>query len=42
MHYGIFGSVAAPFLRGCQRAAPTDPMNLDLRMCSKLINQIHD
>ena len=37
-HYGMFGSIAGGFMRSCEMKGP---LNLDFKMCSRLINEIH-
>ena len=39
-HYGMFGSIAGGFMNYC-KVAEKGPLNLDFKMCSRLINEIH-
>jgi hypothetical protein len=41
-YFSVFGSIACPFLTlpFCFLPIDTSPQNLDLRMCSKLIQEI--
>lgn len=39
-YYSVFGSLTAQFFSQCWENTKKDPLNIDMRLCSKLICQI--